>query len=177
MKADFGTILFLAAHFAFLSLFAIGGANAAIPEMHRLAVEVMGWMTDREFADMFAIAQLAPGPNVILVTLIGYHVAGVAGAFVTTAAMCGPTCVVAYFVGRAWERFKHAPWRAVIQAGIVPVSIGLIGASAYLIARATDHNLITAAITAVTAALAYWTRINPLWMFAAAAVLGFAGLV
>jgi chromate transporter len=177
MKADFGILVTLAAHFAFLSLFAIGGANAAIPEMHRLAVEVMHWMSDRQFADMFAIAQLAPGPNVIIVTLIGYHVAGIAGAIVTTTAMCGPTCFFAYFVGRAWERFKDAPWRIAIQSGLVPVSIGLVAASAYLIARTTGQGWITLAITLATAALAYWTRINPLWMFAAAASLGLAGLI
>jgi len=98
----------LAGHFALLSLFAIGGANAAMPEMHRLAVEVKGWMSDRQFADLFAIAQVAPGPNVIIVTLIGYQAAGIAGALVSTAAMCGPTCVAAYYIGRVWDRFREA---------------------------------------------------------------------
>jgi chromate transporter len=90
MKEGTGTLLTLAGHFALMSLFAIGGANSAVPEMHRLAVEVERWMTDQQFTDMFAIAQVTPGPNVIIVTLIGYHVAGLVGAFVTTAAMCGP---------------------------------------------------------------------------------------
>ena len=93
-------LLTLAGYFALLSLFAVGGANAAIPEMHRIAVEVMHWMNDRQFVDSFAIAQLSPGPNVIIVTLIGYHVAGIVGAGVATVAMCGPTCVVAYFATR-----------------------------------------------------------------------------
>lgn len=84
-------LLSLFGYFALLSLFAVGGANAAIPEMHRIAVEVMQWMTERQFADSFAIAQISPGPNIIIVTLIGYHVAGLAGAAVATAAMCGPT--------------------------------------------------------------------------------------
>jgi chromate transporter len=70
MTGPLGT---LALRFALLSLFAIGGANAAIPEMHRLAVQVEQWMNDRQFADMYAISQLSPGPNVIIVTLIGYH--------------------------------------------------------------------------------------------------------
>jgi len=68
MKGDSGTLLTLAANFALMSLFAVDGANAALPEMHRLAVEVMGWMTDQQFANMYAIAQVTPGPNVILVT-------------------------------------------------------------------------------------------------------------
>jgi hypothetical protein len=85
-------LLTLAANFAMLSLFAIGGANAAIPEMHRLVVETHRWMTDQQFSDLFAISQITPGPNVIITTLIGYQVAGFAGALVATVAMCGPTC-------------------------------------------------------------------------------------
>jgi chromate transporter len=163
--------------FASLSLLAVGGANAAIPEIHRVAVQTMGWMSDKQFADMFAIAQMSPGPNVIIVALIGFHVAGLAGAGVAIAAMCGPTCVLAYFVTRTWERFKDARWRIALQAGLVPVSLGLIGASAYVLARAADHNAYAVLITVVTAAVAFFTRVNPLWIFMAAGALGFAGLV
>ena len=112
MKADGGTLLLLAGYFALMSLFAIGGANSAVPEMHRFAVDVQHWLTDQQFSDTFALAQLTPGPNVIIVTLIGYHVAGLAGALVATLAMCGPTCVFAYFAGRASERFKGSTWHA-----------------------------------------------------------------
>jgi chromate transporter len=171
------TYIALAVNFALMSLFAIGGANAAVPEMHRLAVDVMQWMTDRQFTDIFAIAQLTPGPNVIIVSLIGYHVAGLPGALVTTVAMCGPSCLFAAFVGRAWDRFKDATWRNVIQAGLVPLSIGLLAASAFIVARAADQTWMAFAITAATAGLSYWTRWNPLWLFAAAALLGVAGLV
>jgi chromate transporter len=176
MSNDGATLLTLAVHFAILSLFAMGGANAAVPEMHRLAVDVMHWMSDRQFADMFALAQVAPGPNVIVVTLIGYHVAGVAGAAVTTAAMCGPSCVFAFYMGRVWERFKEAPWRVAIQGGLVPISVGLVGASAVILTRAADQNWVTLLVTAAAACFAYVTRWNPLWMFAAAALLGVAGL-
>ena len=79
MRDESDTLLALAGYFALMSLFAIGGANSAVPEMYRVAVEIEHWMTGRQFADMFAIAQLTPGPNVIIVTLIGYHVAGVVG--------------------------------------------------------------------------------------------------
>ena len=160
---------------ALLSLFAVGGANAAIPEMHRVTVEVMHWMSDRQFADTFAIAQLSPGPNVIIVTLIGYHVAGLAGAAVATVAMCGPTCAMAFFLARVWDRFKDAPWRIAIQAGLVPVSLGLIAASAFVLARAADHTVYAGLITVTTAAIAYWTRVNPLWVFLAAGLIGLAG--
>jgi chromate transporter len=170
------TLLTLAGYFALLSLFAIGGANAALPEMHRLAVEVEHWMSEREFADMFAIAQVTPGPNVIVVTLIGYHVAGVLGALVATVAMCGPTCLFAFFVGLAWDQFKDAPWRIAIQAALVPISIGLIGASAVVVTRAAAQGWGSLIIAAVTAVITYSMRLNPLWIFAASALLGLAGL-
>jgi chromate transporter len=163
--------------FSVLSLLAVGGANAAIPEMHRVAVDVMHWMSDKQFADMFAISQLSPGPNVIIVALIGFHVAGLAGASVAITAMVVPTCTLAYVVARTWDRFKDARWRIAVQAGLVPVSLGLIGASAFVLARAADHTIYAALITAATAATAFWTRINPLWVFAVAGALGFAGLV
>lgn len=167
----------LAGHFALLSLFAIGGANSAIPEMHRLAVDVMGWMTDRQFTDMFAIAQVTPGPNVIVVTLIGYHVAGLPGAFVATLAMCGPTCCAAYFVGGTWERFKYARWRIAVQTGMVPIGIGLMAASAFVISGAAYHNLAVASIMVATACITFWTKLNPLWLLGAAALLGLTGLI
>ncbi len=172
---DDGAIGTLALHFAILSLFAIGGANAAIPEMHRLAVDVMGWMTSRQFADMYAISQVSPGPNVIIVTLIGYHVAGFAGAAVATLAMTGPTCVLAFFVARTWDRFRDAKWRIAIQAGMVPVSLGLIAASAFVLVRAADHTIAAGAITAVTALVTFATRVNPLWLFLVAGALGLTG--
>jgi len=156
---------------------ALGGANAVVPEIHRQAVELRSWMTDREFTDMFAMSQAAPGPNVMLVTLIGYHVAGLAGAVVTTFAMCGPTAILAHFLGRVWDRFKDAPWRIFVQAGLVPISVGLVGASAIVLTRAADHSWIAAGITAVTAAASYWTRLNPLWLIGVAGLVGLAGLV
>jgi chromate transporter len=177
MREDSGTLLTLASHFALMSLFAIGGANSAVPEMQRVAVEIEQWMTARQFSDLFAIAQVTPGPNVIIVTLIGYHVAGVLGATVATIAMCGPTCLFAYFFSGAWERFKDAPWRMAIQKGLVPVSIGLIAASAYVVAEVALPNLAAAAITIVTAMVCFATRLNPLPIFAAAALLGLAGLL
>jgi chromate transporter len=163
-------------YFALLSLFAVGGANAAIPEMHRIAVEVMQWMSDRQFADSFAIAQVSPGPNVIIVTLIGYHVAGLAGAAVATTAMCGPTCILAFLAARTWDRFKGARWRMAIQSGLVPVSLGLIAASAFVLARSADHNIYAGILTAATAAVGFATRINPLWLFAAGGLFGLIGI-
>jgi chromate transporter len=163
--------------FGLMSLFAVGGANSAIPEMHRVAVDVQHWMSDKQFADVFAISQLSPGPNVLIVTLIGYSVAGVAGALTATLAMCGPTAILAYYVSRLLQRSSHSRWPALIRAALVPLSIGLMGASGLILARTSDQSWIAALITATAAALAFATRLNPFWMLAAGGILGFAGVI
>ena len=118
MNSGHGTLLTLASFFGVLSLFAIGGGNSAVPEMHRFAVDVEHWLSNQQFADSFALAQLTPGPNIIIVTLIGYHVAGILGALVTTLAMCGPPAVFAFFVGGASDRFKGAVWHGVLSRAL-----------------------------------------------------------
>jgi chromate transporter len=177
MSSDSNPLFAIALTFAIMSLFAIGGANSAIPEMHRVAVEVRHWLTDRQFADVYAISQLSPGPNVLIVTLIGYSVAGVAGALVATVAMCVPTAVLALFVSRFLTRSSQARWPAILQAALVPLSIGLMGASGYILARTSDRTLIAVLVTAGAAVLAAMTRLNPLWMLFAGGCLGFAGLI
>ena len=166
-----GALLTLAWTFGLMSLLAIGGAAAAIPEIHRVVVELRHWMTDLQFADAFAIAQLSPGPNVLIVTLIGYQVAGIAGALVATLAMCVPTATLAYFVNRLLARSSHSRWPSIIQAALVPLSIGLMSASGLILA------LTAAMITAMTALLASTTRLNPLWLLLAGGCLGFAGVL
>ncbi len=167
----------VAVQFALLSLLAVGGANSAVPEMHRQAVEIRHWLDDRQFGEFYAVAQAAPGPNVMIVALIGHAAAGPLGALVATIAMCGPTCVLAVAVSHVFERFKHARWRIAIQAGLVPVTIGLIGSTALVVTRAADRDLLAGAITLATFALAYWTKITPLLALAIAALLGFAGML
>jgi chromate transporter len=160
-----------------MSLFAVGGANAAIPEMQRIAVDVRHWMTDKQFSDVYAISQLSPGPNVLIVTLIGYAVAGTAGAVAATFAMCVPTAVLAYGVSRLLARQSSSRWPAIIQAALVPLSIGLMGAGALILAQTTDRGLVATLVTLLAAVLAFTTRLNPFWMFLAGGILGFAGVI
>ena len=167
----------LAAQFATLSLLAFGGANTVVPEIHRNAVDVHHWMSDRDFASLFAIAQAAPGPNAMISTLVGFKAAGVAGALVATIAFCLPAAVLVFVVVRVWDRVQQTRWRAAIQAGLGPVTVGLVAASAFLLTRAADRGPGFVALTAATAAMTYFTRFNPLWALGAAAVLGGLGLV
>lgn len=178
MKVDGDILAILAVQFSIIALLSLGGANAVLPEIHRQTVDLRGWVTERQFADMFAIAQSIPGPNVMIVTLIGYQVAGFWGALVTTLAMCGPTSVMAAILSRTWYRFKDAPWRIAMHAGLVPISVGLVGATAIvLLTHVAIHSIAAGAIAAGTAAFAYWTRWNPLWLIGVAALAGFIGLV
>ncbi|MEI9924430.1 MAG: chromate transporter [Bradyrhizobium sp.] len=177
MNPDANPIWTLAWTFGVMSLFAVGGGNAALPEMHRVAVDVQHWLTDKQFADAFAISQLSPGPNVLIVTLIGYSVAGVTGALVATLAMCLPTALMAYGVSRILTKSSHSRWPAIIQSALVPLSIGLMGASGFILARASDHTWVAALFTIVAAILAASTKLNPFWMLLAGGCLGFAGLI
>lgn len=167
----------LAWTFGLMSLFAVGGALSAIPEMHRVAVEVNHWMSDRQFADMVAIAQLSPGPNVLVVTLIGFHVAGVAGGLIATLAMCGPTAAVAYVVSRTMERSREAEWPNLIQSALVPVSIGLMGASAMILGLSAGTSWVAAVLVAASALVTLLTRLHPLLMLGVGGCLGFAGVI
>ena len=167
----------LASTFALMSLFAVGGANAAIPEIQRVAVDIHHWTSAKQFADIYAISQLSPGPNVLIVTLIGYTVAGIVGAIAATIAMCVPTAVLAYYVSGFLVRRRAARWPAIVQAALVPLSIGLMGASALILAQTTDRSVVAGLITAVAAVLAFATRLNPLWMFLVGGIIGFAGLI
>ena len=177
MNGEGNPLLTLAATFGLMSLFAVGGANSAVPEMHRVAVDVHHWLTDKQFADVFAISQLSPGPNVLIVTLIGYAVAGLGGALVATLAMCLPTALLAYGVSRFLGRSSHARWPAIVQAALVPLSIGLMAASGLVLGLASDRTWVAAAVTIGAAVAASLTRLNPLWLLLAGGVLGFAGVI
>jgi chromate transporter len=177
MNSNANPILSLVWTFGLMSLFAVGGANSAIPEMHRIAVDVQHWMSDKQFADVFAISQLSPGPNVLIVTLIGYSVAGAGGALVATLAMCGPTAILAYYVSRLLARSRQSRWPALIQAALVPLSIGLMAASGLILARTSDQSWVAALVTVAAAVLAFATRLNPFWMLLAGGILGFAGVI
>ena len=171
-------LLELAAQFMLLSMLSIGGANAIIPEIHRRAVDLEHWMTDADFAQLFALSQAAPGPNVLIVSLVGWKAAGVIGGVVATLAMSGPSSILTYWVAHAWERFRDAPWRIAIQRGLAPVTVGLILASGYVLTRTADQSSPVAyALTGVTLVVSLGSRLHPLWLLGVAGVVGALGWV
>jgi chromate transporter len=171
-----GTLIALALIFGELSLLAFGGGNTILPEMQRQVVDVHQWMTAREFTALFALAQAAPGPNMMVVPLVGWHVAGLAGVLVTSVAKFGPSSLVTGVALNLWERFKDRPWRRRVQAGLVPVTAGLVTASAIVITHATASSWSLALIAALVAVATTTTRIHPLLVLAAGAAIGLTGI-
>jgi chromate transporter len=171
------TLLALAGYFAVLSLLAVGGGSTVIPDMHRYTVLVQGWLTDRQFGDIYAIARTSPGPSTLIVSLVGFKAAGLAGALVATVAMCAPCSTVAFLVGQGRVMFAGRPWVLAIERGLAPVTLGLIGASAFVITRAADHGAVAYGVTAATAAIVVFTRFHPLLAIFAAGALGAVGLI
>ena len=167
-----------AMHLAVLSLISFGGIPSVLPDIHHLAVVTKGWVTDREFADFFAIAQAMPGlPMILMMSLIGWKLGGLTGAFASAVATCGPSCTVAFISFRLGHHFRDMPWQRIIRRGLVPVTVGIVSASSYVVARAADTGWQTAMITVAAVALLLGTRINPLWMLITGAALGGLGLL
>jgi chromate transporter len=169
-------LLSLAGIFAELSLLAFGGGNTTLPEMQRQIVDVHHWMSAPDFSAVFALARAAPGPNLMIVPLLGWRIAGLPGVLVSSVAMFGPSSILVGLALGLWRRFKNNPWRRIVQAGLVPVTVGLVAASAAIIARASDGTWGLALITGIAAAASLRERVHPLWLLAAGAVAGLVGV-
>jgi chromate transporter len=135
-------------------------------------------MTDREFANFFAVSQALPGPNMILMmSLIGWKVGGIPGAMMSALATFGPPCAMYYLAYRVWHRFRNAPWQQIVRRGLAPLTIGLVVAGGYVMARAAGTGWQSAAVTIAAAGLMLRTRINPLWILTAGGALGGLGVI
>lgn len=165
-------LLILAALFGKLSLLAVGGVNSTVPEIAQQVVAVHHWTTAAQFSQLFALAQSAPGPNMLIAALIGARVAGIAGGIVATLAMILPAGILVMTVSRRWDRFREQRWRRVLQAAILPITAGLVLAAGFVLVRAADRSILFAVITIAATGLTYRTRLHPLWLLAGGVVLG-----
>jgi len=162
----------LALTFGVLSLIAFGGMPSVMPEMQRLVVDVKGWTTHAQFIQLFAIAQAAPGPNVLIVSLIGWRAAGLAGAVVALLAVCAPAAVLSWYIADLWERFKDSPWRRAIQRAIAPLVVGLTLSGGYVLCTPATPDWRLWAIAAGAAAAVLARGGNSLWLLAGGGAVG-----
>jgi chromate transporter len=167
----------LSLHMLALWFVAVGGPSTILPGIHRYVVEVQQIITSTEFAEIYTLAQVAPGPNVMYVTLLGWHLAGWAGAAATTIPLLVPATTLTLLVGHLNERYPNAPLGRAIRRGLSPITIGLMFAGATILTRAVNHDWRGYMITLLTAALVLRKPWNPLWLLAAGALAGMAGLV
>ena len=172
------TLLQLAGLFSALSISAFGGGKVVLPSMHQASVGEYHWMTSQEFVDLFSISMAAPGPSMMVVTLVGLKAClpygpaiAILGALVATLAMFVPSSILVYFAGNWWDHWKESPWRHSVMNAILPISTGLILAATWIITKTSIHSVPTAIMGIVALALMLFTKINPVLM------MGMAGLI
>jgi chromate transporter len=169
----------LALPFALLSLVAFGGGNTTLPEMHRLVVEQHHWLSNGTFSELFALAQAAPGPNILVVSLIGLQLAGISGFLLVTIAFCLPSSLLMYAFANWWQRTGDAAWRGAVQATVGPMAAGLVLASGWSMAVnvSLDGQWSVPLLSAATVGLVLMLPWHPLWWIIAGALLGLGGFL
>lgn len=162
----------LARVFAYLSLLTIGGGMAAFPELKVLTVDVHHWLTFPQLIHLYSVGQIAPGPNMMMIVVIGQWAGGSAGAIVTLIAFFAPTALLCYVVARFWKLLERWPWRKSIQEGLAPVSIGLLLAGCFTMAKGSVTGLETAAIAIGVLLMLLQYKVNPAILIVAGALIG-----
>lgn len=159
------------------SLIAFGGVNALLPVLLNLAVNQEHWIDLQTFSDYFAIAQAAPGPNFMTVTLLGWHIYGVIGALVATLAIAWPSSILIYYLQRLILGIQNARHKKSIQYAAAALAIGLVLSSALQIALQINQGTAAYILTLGTIATTLFTRWHPLYLIAIGALLGILGLI
>ncbi len=167
--------------FLALSLLSIGGAMSTAPEMHRYLVGERGWLADSEFTTAIALAQAAPGPNVLFVPVLGYQVAGLTGAAAALVGILLPSTLLSLAVSRWGTKRRETPAVRAFTAGLAPMTIALLMTAGWLLAlpflRDADHRWSALALIGVTVVAMLRTRLGPIWLIAVGAVVGAMGWI
>jgi chromate transporter len=145
--------------FLWLSLICVGGGLGVIPEMQRQVVTRHAWVTAREFVDGYTLAQLTPGPTMLVVAFVGYRAHGLLGAVLATIATFLPTSLMVVLVAARWQRLRAHRWAASAEQALLPIGIGLSTAGAYTLARSALHDATTIAVALAAALVLYRGRV------------------
>lgn len=168
--APLSRLLDIAEIFAASSLMSFGGTNAVIPHLRNEVVTINAWLDDRRFAEAYALAQVTPGPTTTVVTLLGFQAGGIAGAAIATMAMILPSSTIALLAASVWQTSTDAIWHRVLERGLGPVGVGLIGSAGIVVAQSVDKSATAWLVTASSCAALTLTKANPL------VVIAFGGL-
>jgi chromate transporter len=168
-------LLFMFLHFTLLSLLAVGGALTTAPDMQRYIVGERGWLTDAEFTGSVALAQAAPGPNVMFVAVIGWNIAGLAGLAAATVGSLLPSATLALGASRYLERHRDALAVRAFTTGMAPLTLGLLMATGWVLLEPARDHLATPVLAAAAVALMLKTKLSPLVPIALGALVGAMG--
>lgn len=164
-------LISLALSFSLLSLLAVGGGTAVLPEMQTILAQQFG-IDHVHFVHIYSIGQIAPGPNMLMVLVIGFQIAGILGAGVVLISFFLPSSILCFYVGRIWGRFAENSWRRSIQNALEPISIGLMSSGVYAVAKSTIVNPITIVLGLISLYLILRTKINPVFVILGSGMLG-----
>ena len=170
-----GVLLSLFLHFAMLSLLGVGGAITAAPDMQRYLVGESGWLSDAQFTSSVAIAQAAPGPNVLFVAVLGWNVAGLSGVLATMAGCLLLSTALALAVSRYGERRRDSRAMRAFRAGMSPLTLGLLLATGWVLTEPVRGSTGAMLLVPLTALLLLKTRLSPIWLVAGGALAGALG--
>jgi chromate transporter len=164
-------------HFLVLGCLAVGGVSTVMPDMYRYVVDENAMVNGRQFSDAYALAQATPGPNALWVTLLGLLARGWAGALATTLGILLPATAFSLIASALHARHADTPFARAVRRGLAPVALGFMLASGWVLLRSIEHGWRGYALALVTLAIVMGTRLNPLWLLAAGALIGIAGWI
>lgn len=187
---DLGNLLRVLWEFLSLSLFSLGGGNTLLAEYHHLAVNQFCWLTDAQFADLYALAEAAPGPSSMLVGLLGLGAAwkegvgwGLLSGYGAEIAILLPSTLLMVVACLSWRKLEHSPWRVAFERGMGPITLGILFAVGIKIVRTADTTRLGdlsvpgVIVSVIVCVLMLRTKISPLWFMAFAGVLGGLGII
>jgi chromate transporter len=164
-------------HFLTLSMLSIGGAITTVPDMHRYVVGTKHWLSDETLTASVALAQAAPGPNLLFVPVVGFQIAGLMGAAVALVGMLLPSSVLALTISRWTHKHRQAIGVRAFVAGMMPITLGLLLSTSWVLMQATPSTFAGWMLMLGTAGLAWRKRVAPVWLIAAGGLVGAFGLI
>lgn len=158
--------------FTMLSLLSVGGGIAILPVLQHIAITQQHWVTADQFRDMYGLGQISPGPNFLMVLLIGDHVAGLWGALAVGFAFFVPASILVFGAHRLWQHFVFSPWRLSVQQGFAPIVVGLMLAGVYMLGRIAITDKLTFLLAIAAIGILTWRRINPAIVILLGGIIG-----